>query len=272
MLPAKRTKFGIPTTMLGMLMPQNGVVEAEGAMTMDARNGNGSLSHCHPQQQRPTALQVKNDHSRKHKNLREGDYDHNSDGGSLPCTPEFQSDSEQEMSGYSVENDTRQLLGDFFELITGISQPGWLQRPALTTMKRVVDNLLEKHRIAYNGRLNLPSNPNWGDDVTFMGDVARSIFEDGTTNWGRIASLISFGAVVCQYLKSKGRESCVERVAEEISSYLLSDQRDWLIRNNSWDGFVEFFRVDDPESKVRNTLMAVAGLAGIGATLAMLIR
>lgn len=38
------------------------------------------------------------------------------------------------------------------------------------------------------------------------------------------------------------------------------------------DGFVEFFRVADPESTVRNTLMAFAGFAGIGATLALLIR
>lgn len=38
------------------------------------------------------------------------------------------------------------------------------------------------------------------------------------------------------------------------------------------DGFVEFFREADPESSVRNTLMTVVGVAGIGATLAMLIR
>lgn len=38
------------------------------------------------------------------------------------------------------------------------------------------------------------------------------------------------------------------------------------------DGFVEFFQVPDPESTVRNVLMAVAGVAGIGATLALLIR
>lgn len=40
----------------------------------------------------------------------------------------------------------------------------------------------------------------------------------------------------------------------------------------SQDGFVEFFREADPESSVRNTLMTVVGVAGIGATLAMLIR
>lgn len=38
------------------------------------------------------------------------------------------------------------------------------------------------------------------------------------------------------------------------------------------EGFVEFFQVSDPESSVRNMLMAVAGVAGLGATLALLIR
>lgn len=38
------------------------------------------------------------------------------------------------------------------------------------------------------------------------------------------------------------------------------------------EGFVEFFQVSDPESTVRNMLMAVAGVAGLGATLALLIR
>lgn len=40
----------------------------------------------------------------------------------------------------------------------------------------------------------------------------------------------------------------------------------------SQDGFVEFFQEADTESIVRNTLMTVVGVAGIGATLAMLIR
>lgn len=75
---------------------------------------------------------------------------------------------------------------------------------------------------------------NMGDDVRFVGSVAKSLFGDGTTNWGRIASLVAFGAVVCQHLKETGRENCVEPVAEEISQYLLSEQRDWLVKNNNW--------------------------------------
>ncbi|XP_072317304.1 induced myeloid leukemia cell differentiation protein Mcl-1b [Eucyclogobius newberryi] len=276
--PAKRTALKISS--MGLFLPQNGV---EGAMhcvpadssapitrsiaNMDSLKGNGGSSG--PPYPRPTALVVKNE--LLGKNMREENYNGSDD--SLPCTPE----SELELSGYSAEHEvldsvTRQLLSDFFNVFTGISQSNWRKRPALTTMKRVVEGLLEKHRYAYNGMINRLSLDDRGDDVAFITEVAKSIFEDGTTNWGRIASLISFGAVVCQYLKTNGRENCVELVGKEISSYLLSHQREWLVRNNAWEGFVEFFRVEDPESSVRNTLMAVAGLAGIGATLAMLIR
>lgn len=73
-----------------------------------------------------------------------------------------------------------------------------------------------------------------GDDTSFVSAVAKSLFADGTTNWGRVTSLMAFGAVVSQHLKEKGRENCVEQVGREISTYLLSDQRDWLVKNNSW--------------------------------------
>lgn len=230
-------------------------------MALDSSHGN-NVSHGHsPYPPRPRDLGV------KHEGLRElADSD-----GSLPCSPDSQSDSELEAE--ALESDTRQLLHHFLQLHTGLCPARRSpQSPALSTMTRVVDNLLDKHRYAYNGMVNKLSVDDRGDDVTFVSAVAKSLFEDGTTNWGRVASLIAFGAVVCQLLKSRGREQCVEKVAQEISTYLLDDQRDWLLRNNAWEGFVDFFREHDPESKVRNTLMAVAGLAGIGATLAMLIR
>ncbi|XP_030012879.1 induced myeloid leukemia cell differentiation protein Mcl-1-like [Sphaeramia orbicularis] len=278
--PSKRTAFGIMSV---SLLHQNGVADPFGAedsaqfirdsaqfnraSALDSRNSNP--------QHRPNNLGVKAKNEHLPKSLQE-DRDEADADGSLPCTPEFQSlepDVPSCPAGHEVlEADTRQLIIGFLKVFTGVSKPRWSQNEALSTMKRVVEDLLEKHRYAYNGMINKLSLDDRGDDMRFVSAVATSLFEDGTTNWGRVASLVAFGAVVCQYLKKKGRENCVELVGEEISAYLLSDQRDWLLKNNSWDGFVEFFRVSDPESTVRNTLMTVAGLAGIGATLAMLIR
>lgn len=73
-----------------------------------------------------------------------------------------------------------------------------------------------------------------GDDMSFISDVAEQMFSDGTTNWGRIASLLAFGAAVARDQKQKGKEECVEAVAQEMSTYLLKEKRDWLIKNNAW--------------------------------------
>ncbi|XP_028327022.1 induced myeloid leukemia cell differentiation protein Mcl-1b [Gouania willdenowi] len=238
--------------------------------SLDSLNGNIASSET---PKRPKNLSVAS--TFVPKALREDSED--MEDGSLPCTPEVHSDTEAEVSNCSggaevLENDTRQLMSRFLADYTGLSKRDWNESKALSTMKRVVEDVLEKHRYAYNGMVNKLSLDNCSDDMTFVSAVAKSLFADQRTNWGRIASLVAFGAVVCQHLKERGRSNCVELVGQEISTYLLTEQREWLVKNNSWDGFVDFFRVADPESTVRNTLMAFAGFAGIGATLAFLIR
>ncbi|XP_041649152.1 induced myeloid leukemia cell differentiation protein Mcl-1b [Cheilinus undulatus] len=282
----KRAAFGVTTGVMSYILPQNGVVDGQihygvGApspqtamgSSLDSQNGNVGSNET---PKRPKNLVVNAGKGFvTAKALREASDD--IDDGSLPCTPELHSDGETDVSscpaGYELlENDTRQLIGRFLREYTGLSKPGWNETSALSTMKRVVEDVLAKHRYAYNGMINKLSLDERGADASFVSAVAKSLFSDGTTNWGRIASLVAFGAAVSQYLKEKGQGDCVELVAQEISTYLVSDQRDWLVKNNSWEGFVEFFRVADPESTVRTTLMAFAGFAGIGATLALLIR
>lgn len=45
-----------------------------------------------------------------------------------------------------------------------------------------------------------------------------------------------------------------------------------LDSQRGWDGFVEFFHVEDLEGGIRNVLLAFASVAGVGAGLAYLIR
>ncbi|RXN22472.1 induced myeloid leukemia cell differentiation Mcl-1-like protein [Labeo rohita] len=187
--------------------------------------------------------------------------------GSLPSTPD-----PQEFDSAELDRDTRQLLLDFYLTHTGMCSSGRKHHHALPTMKRLVDDILVKHRIAYKGmlqRLELDSQP---DDMSIVGSIAKTMFKDDTTNWGRIVSLVAFGAAACSQLRELKRDRCVEMVAEQISSYLISEQHNWLLNNKGWQGFVEFFHVEDMESVVRNALMAVVGCAGIGAGLALLIR
>ncbi|KAJ8287993.1 hypothetical protein COCON_G00006520 [Conger conger] len=172
----------------------------------------------------------------------------------------------------NFEKETRELIETFYRIHTGDSRPTRTNIKALSTMKRVVEKLIEKHQFAYNGMILKLSLEQQDNSIQSISLIAKSMFSDGTTNWGRIASLLAFGAVVCKHLKDSGREHCVPVVSLEISSYLLSYQQDWLLKNKAWEGFVEFFCVEDPESVVRCALMAFAGFAGIGAGLAYLVR
>lgn len=198
-------------------------------------------------------------------------------GGSQASSPESSLDldslAEAEINSHEqLVNDTTNLAEVFFRSYNDLKHPRCSQPKALATMDRVVKSLVVKHEIVYKGMINRLNLDERGDDMSFISSVAKDIFSDGKTNWGRIASLFSFGAVLCSHLKTRGQEGSIDQVGNLISSYLLSDQLDWLINNKEWDGFVEFFHEQDPESAVRGALMTLAGMAGIGAGLAFLIR
>ncbi|KAI4905555.1 hypothetical protein NFI96_009280 [Prochilodus magdalenae] len=191
-------------------------------------------------------------------------------GGSLPESPLCDDDFAPDFASSALVEETRGLIGAFYRGYLGHKNRN--QHPALGTMSRVVEGLVRKHSIAYNGMVQKLNLKEQDDSMEFVSKVAVTLFDDGTTNWGRIVSLVGFGAVVCARLKEAGREHCVENVANHISSYLGKHQLQYLINNKAWEGFVEFFREDDSESRVRNALMAFAGFAGLGAGLALLIR
>ncbi|KFM13385.1 Induced myeloid leukemia cell differentiation protein Mcl-1, partial [Aptenodytes forsteri] len=110
------------------------------------------------------------------------------------------------------------------------------------------------------------------EDLQSVCEVAAHVFSDGVTNWGRVVTLISFGAFVAKHLKSINQEKCISSLAGIITDALVSSKREWLMSQGGWEGFVEFFRVEDLEGSIRNVLMAFAGVAGLGASLAYMIR
>ncbi|XP_009646760.1 induced myeloid leukemia cell differentiation protein Mcl-1 [Egretta garzetta] len=110
------------------------------------------------------------------------------------------------------------------------------------------------------------------EDLQSVCEVAAHVFSDGVTNWGRVVTLISFGAFVAKHLKSINQEKCISSLAGIITDALVSSKREWLMSQGGWEGFVDFFRVEDLESSIRNLLMAFAGVAGLGASLAYMIR
>lgn len=133
------------------------------------------------------------------------------------------------------------------------------------------DGVQRNHETAFQGMLRKMDIKN-EDDVKYFSRVMVHVFKDGVTNWGRIVTLISFGAYVAKHLKSINQESCIEPLADSITDILVRTKRDWLVKQRGWDGFVEFFHVQDLEGGIRNVLLAFAGVAGVGAGLAYLIR
>uniref|UniRef100_A0A0F7Z9Q8 Induced myeloid leukemia cell differentiation Mcl-1-like protein n=1 Tax=Crotalus adamanteus TaxID=8729 RepID=A0A0F7Z9Q8_CROAD len=160
------------------------------------------------------------------------------------------------------------LLGRF-----GPCPPGQAETAAraLETLRRVCDDIMEKHQLAFQGMLR-KVQINKADDLKLMSEVATQVFNDGITNWGRIVTLISFGAFVAKHLKSINQESGINTLAEIITEVLVTEKREWLLHHNAWEGFVKFFHVEDLEGSIRNILVAFASVAGLGASLAYLIR
>lgn len=72
------------------------------------------------------------------------------------------------------------------------------------------------------------------NDVKSLSRVMVHVFSDGVTNWGRIVTLISFGAFVAKHLKSINQESCIEPLAESITDVLVRTKRDWLVKQRGW--------------------------------------
>ncbi|KAJ7307237.1 hypothetical protein JRQ81_009232 [Phrynocephalus forsythii] len=142
---------------------------------------------------------------------------------------------------------------------------------ALETLRRVGDGILEKHQLAFQGMLRKMEIKK-EEDLKTMSEVATEVFRDGIINWGRIVTLISFGAFVAKHLKSINLESSINTLTEIITDVLVTDKREWLVSHNAWEGFVKFFHVEDIEGGIRSVLMTFAGVAGLGAGLAFMIR
>ncbi|XP_013366870.1 PREDICTED: induced myeloid leukemia cell differentiation protein Mcl-1 [Chinchilla lanigera] len=191
--------------------------------------------------------------------------------GSLPSTPPPAEEEEDELYRQSLEIISRYLREQAAGAAGSKPPGGAAGRKALETLRRVGGGVQRNHETAFQGMLRKLDIKN-EDDVKSLSRVMVHVFSDGVTNWGRIVTLISFGAFVAKHLKSINQESCIEPLAESITDVLVHTKRDWLVKQRGWDGFVEFFHVEDLEGGIRNVLLAFAGVAGVGAGLAYLIR
>lgn len=135
------------TTGIMSVFLQNGV-----AGRSFSNNSTDRFENFNKDPERPSKLGVNQHKDYVPKSLRADSDD--VDDGSLPCTPQSDSDTDSwSAENEALTNDTRQLIGLFLAEHTGLRSSRWNESKALTTMKRVVDSLLEKHRYTYNGTL-----------------------------------------------------------------------------------------------------------------------
>lgn len=155
--------------------------------------------------------------------------------GSLPSTPPPPEEEDDELYRLSLEIISRYLR----EQATGskdskpLGEAGAACRRALETLRRVGDGVQRKHETAFLGMLR-KLDIKKEDDVKSFSRVMVHVFKDGVTNWGRIVTLISFGAFVAKHLKSINQESCIEPLAECITDVLVRTKRDWLVKQRGW--------------------------------------
>uniref|UniRef100_H3AR19 MCL1 apoptosis regulator, BCL2 family member n=1 Tax=Latimeria chalumnae TaxID=7897 RepID=H3AR19_LATCH len=206
---------------------------------------------------------------------------YNADGSVPPSppTPSTPEDGDGDMAEFRKE--TLKLLRSYLCEVAGcestetafrfgLDQWSGGEKP-LDTLRRVGDSIIDKHRIAFNGmqqKLNIHKE----DDLHIIPEIGNQIFKDGATNWGRIVSLIAFGAVVAKKLKKMNLEDSIEQLAVSITDFLVQNKGDWILKNQGWKGFVDFFHVEDAEGTIKNVLMTFAGVAGLGASLVYLMR
>ncbi|NWX33810.1 MCL1 protein, partial [Notiomystis cincta] len=72
------------------------------------------------------------------------------------------------------------------------------------------------------------------EDLQSVVEVAAHLFSDGVTNWGRVVTLISFGAFVAKHLKSIKQEQSISPLAGIITDALVSSKREWLESQGGW--------------------------------------
>lgn len=159
-----------------------------------------------------------------------------------------------------LEIDTKKLIDSIFN--NSVEN----EDETLKVMKREINLLFDKHRRVYSNMIDEISSSKLGISAV-MEDTIKKVFSDGSINWGRIVSLITFGVLVADYLKTNDGEHEIVAVKDSISSYLINHQKEWLLKNNAWKGFVDFFQVTSNLPSIKSSLTVFIALISFGAVL-----
>uniref|UniRef100_A0AAZ1XFA2 Bcl-2 Bcl-2 homology region 1-3 domain-containing protein n=1 Tax=Oreochromis aureus TaxID=47969 RepID=A0AAZ1XFA2_OREAU len=69
-------------------------------------------------------------------------------------------------------------------------------------------------------------------EAAVVADVAREIYSDGLLNWGRLVSLVAFGAALLGV--SKASPERARNIGVTIAAYMTDTHMDWFVDNGGW--------------------------------------
>ncbi|XP_068710754.1 apoptosis regulator R1-like [Montipora capricornis] len=141
-------------------------------------------------------------------------------------------------------------------------------------LRRVADELIQENEQLFDSMCDQLHLTHASTYATFVG-IADEIFQTGK-NWGRIVAFLAFGATLAVYcVQKEDLAELLNNIVEWVSIYMEQNLGGWIDENGGWEGFINFFQMDDgsPENRQSGAwrIAAVAGL-GLGALLMLACR
>lgn len=110
------------------------------------------------------------------------------------------------------------------------------------------------HKKAFQGMLRELDIKN-EDDVKSLSQVMAHVFSDGMTNWDWIVT--DFFQSLCNQTLKKHKSRKLHWTLSRKYHRCVGQDGTGLASQGSWDGFVEFFQVEDLEGSIRKVLLAL---------------
>ncbi|KAG9281465.1 hypothetical protein AMEX_G4315 [Astyanax mexicanus] len=179
-------------------------------------------------------------------------------GGSLPDSPRADRDFMRQVQEFNVH------------LNSPVSTRTVRHHNQLLCSKTRCFSFILQHLCVSTGMVQKLNLEEQDDSMDFISSVAKTLFSDGTTNWGRIVCLVALGAVVCDQLKKKSRDHCITCITLHHLYHLylcvcVCNVCVFVLQ----EGFVEFSEVKGQNLLVKS-LKAVSRVAGLGFSMFLL--
>lgn len=127
---------------------------------------------------------------------------------------------------------SRQVADDIVLWSTGRASRS-PQNEYAKTMRRMVDQVLDKHSSLFRGLVNRTNTANT-DLPASITAIADEEFGDGEANWGRIVALCAFVARLSRYFQENGMEENVEVLGGFLRSYFNDRLNAWIATQGGW--------------------------------------